>query len=697
MTLLFSKSCGHDSFSSFVLRIFKISILRSKSIFILAVLLTFGLSAKAQNSQISADDFANNNASEIKFFTSGQLRSEIKSDGNFHIYRPLTANSDLIAASNAYFNHDTYMKGHIWLWPYEGKNVSGTAYIQARANASTSINLQFRTQQNGNLIDALRITSGGSVGIGTTNPQSKLDVNGTITANKFQGDGSLLTNLPVGSGSNWTKSGSNLSYTLGNVGIGTSSPSERLHVNGKLRVDATIDAESNGIEFRHANRTQGIGFGFNTIYATGSNTNQSLKLKSRGTGDLIFDVQNGKVVIKGASLLGQSLVSLNSELPTALSRSMVISARLGNTINDHITGFPGSSLTFAVDNGTYKWNVGTIMGVADPLNTTNYSGGLAFFVKKPNLNANEVLSMVLGLGKIYFNGDVGVGNSTPSERLHVNGNLKVDGKYIVQGGTDGGPNKGIFMWNGGDSNWGIYMGQAGSGKSLGGGTAPAGYGFSSHAIRFRVNDGSGKGFIWENSSNENLMSLRGSDGMLYVKGNVSIGNTDPNNQKGKLHVVGSLHVENTEGKQTFHVSAGKQLVFVGDSAYIQYQKAKNDNNSSDDPIDQNNYSLWVSKGIVTQDLAIVSPSYWADHVFSADYRLAPLSEVESFIKANGHLPNIPSQKEVTEKGYTLQTINAKFLEKIEELTLYTIEQDKKVRELEDRLAQMQAALEKLSK
>jgi hypothetical protein len=78
---------------------------------------------------------------------------------------------------------------------------------------------------------------------------------------------------------------------------------------------------------------------------------------------------------------------------------------------------------------------------------------------------------------------------------------------------------------------------------------------------------------------------------------------------------------------------------------------------------------------------------WSDFVFQADYDLPTLQEVETFIDQNGHLPDIPSAEEVKADGISLGEMDAKLLQKIEELTLYVIElkksDDKKTQMLED--------------
>ncbi len=84
----------------------------------------------------------------------------------------------------------------------------------------------------------------------------------------------------------------------------------------------------------------------------------------------------------------------------------------------------------------------------------------------------------------------------------------------------------------------------------------------------------------------------------------------------------------------------------------------------------------------------ITTSGWADYVFRPEYSLRPLSEVEAFIVKHGHLPNIPSEKEVLEKGVNLLEMNAKLLEKIEELTLYMIQLNSKNLELERKLTEV---------
>ncbi len=77
-------------------------------------------------------------------------------------------------------------------------------------------------------------------------------------------------------------------------------------------------------------------------------------------------------------------------------------------------------------------------------------------------------------------------------------------------------------------------------------------------------------------------------------------------------------------------------------------------------------------------VAISTTTHWADYVFEKNYRLMPLNDLEKYIKANKHLPDVPSSKEVEDDGIDITEISATLLKKIEELTLYTIELQKKV-------------------
>ena len=84
----------------------------------------------------------------------------------------------------------------------------------------------------------------------------------------------------------------------------------------------------------------------------------------------------------------------------------------------------------------------------------------------------------------------------------------------------------------------------------------------------------------------------------------------------------------------------------------------------------------------------VKPNAWSDHVFYPDYELRSLPELEQYIKQNGTLPEIPSEKEVKENGIDLGDMQSKLLLKIEELTLYILQQEKKMADMQNQINEL---------
>ena len=100
------------------------------------------------------------------------------------------------------------------------------------------------------------------------------------------------------------------------------------------------------------------------------------------------------------------------------------------------------------------------------------------------------------------------------------------------------------------------------------------------------------------------------------------------------------------------------------------------------------YRLSVNGKIMAEEVRVQLDADWPDYVFQNDYRLRPLNELESFIRDNRHLPNIPSATEVAKQGISLGDMQKRLMEKVEELTLYVIQLDKENKELKKEIADL---------
>ncbi len=157
-----------------------------------------------------------------------------------------------------------------------------------------------------------------------------------------------------------------------------------------------------------------------------------------------------------------------------------------------------------------------------------------------------------------------------------------------------------------------------------------------------------------------------------------------------LDVNGSFEVNDTGQQAFFQANRGTKKVSIGTA----------NTPTSIGGANISAYRLFVAGGILTE--AIRVRVNWADYVFDNDYNLKPLDEVEQHIKENKHLPNVPSGDQVDKQGIELGDMSRIQQEKIEELFLYTIAQDKEIKKqkelnktLEERLAKLEAIIKVL--
>ena len=107
-------------------------------------------------------------------------------------------------------------------------------------------------------------------------------------------------------------------------------------------------------------------------------------------------------------------------------------------------------------------------------------------------------------------------------------------------------------------------------------------------------------------------------------------------------------------------------------------------------LDTQGYKLAVNGTIRAKEILVESD--WADFVFKQNYKLPTLREVEEHIKEKGTLPNVPSEEEVKANGISVGETNALLLQKIEELTLYVIQQQKAMEQQQKEIEELKSKI-----
>lgn len=105
--------------------------------------------------------------------------------------------------------------------------------------------------------------------------------------------------------------------------------------------------------------------------------------------------------------------------------------------------------------------------------------------------------------------------------------------------------------------------------------------------------------------------------------------------------------------------------------------------------DSKGYKLSVAGSMIAEKIKVKNQTAWPDFVFDASYQLPSLESVETFIKAHKHLPEIPSASDIARDDHDLAEMNKKLLQKVEELTLYLIDQQKQLSDLKKQISSKQ--------
>jgi hypothetical protein len=349
-------------------------------------------------------------------------------------------------------------------------------------------------------------------------------------------------------------------------------------------------------------------------------------------------------------------------------------------------------------------------------------GQLAFFTNNRGLSDNNVDMLINASGNV---GIGGLGSDAITEKLTVAGNLRfaTGGKIISNSELELNPLnnnpisfnlsglKGLQMKNGRNNDFTLYF--------------PV-----SNSINGRWNRIIAKNNL-SFTAGDRGVSADVSDLFVSTSGNVGVGFSTPSE---KLSVYGNIKIANGkrftlhndslsmdfEISSLWHSKGTNPRNYLGVITNTNHGLLLGANNTSIMKIEPNNekgyviiykdgtgtspdlikqenkdkYALFVEDGILSEDFAIGPKKTWADFVFNVDYKLKTLNEVEQFVKDNKHLPDMPAASEVQENGYNLHHMNVKLLQKVEELTLYSIEQEKTIKMLLGKMEQLENKINK---
>lgn len=282
-------------------------------------------------------------------------------------------------------------------------------------------------------------------------------------------------------------------------------------------------------------------------------------------------------------------------------------------------------------------------------------------------------------------GNVGIGTNTPSAKLHVEGGTYLGGPPLINGGASGGA---VRVFNNGGSLSSIPTLQLDANQIQ---TVSRGFTFPPSAIpsSLRLNPFGGNVGIGTSdpqatlnvsTTGDNAVRIDGVNPyMLFRKlndpgieyGFIRAWTTNPFNPAAYFGMEIGVPPA-TSGQPVKH------LMF---STNYNLRMVILDNGNVGIGINNPAQKLAVNGTIRAREL-IVETAGWPDYVFARNYRLRPLAEVEQFINTHHHLPDITPASTMEKNGIPLAEVTTKMMQKIEELTLYVIRQEKQIRALQ---------------
>jgi len=425
----------------------------------------------------------------------------------------------------------------------------------------------------------------------------------------------------------------------GKVGIGNvTDPQAKLHIRADATDDATLRLEPG------TGKVSRIYFSNSDDYYVQAANNQNMIFRTPANKN--FNFENGKIIASsllistefGSGKLLQSDASGNAvwTIPAwTISGSNVYKTTgkvgIGTTVLNNTLEIAG----YANTSSGYK------VGNTEVINSTrNFSGNNGYFEGTLNVTGTSTLNGNLTVaGNSAFNGNVGIGVPTPQKKLDVNGDINFSGNLYKN-------NQPVNL----SGYW------ASNGNNIYYNSGNVGIGTDAPQAPLQV-DGNAY-FLSENPNNQLQILFSGT--AIPARRGIKLTN-DPDG-------AFNFYIHGNQGQAAFNFKDG-----LNDNNLMTIKK---DGNVGIGTTTINGYKLSVAGKILAEELQIQLVQDWYDNVFEEDYSLMDLNELESFVKQNNHLPDIPSEAEVKENGIRVGEMNALLLKKVEELTLYIIEQQK---------------------
>ncbi|WP_422860391.1 hypothetical protein ACOKFD_05900 [Flagellimonas sp. S174] len=294
-------------------------------------------------------------------------------------------------------------------------------------------------------------------------------------------------------------------------------------------------------------------------------------------------------------------------------------------------------------------------------------------------------------------GNVGIGTTNPQSKLEIYGSNNAIGVGLTNYGWGNanliGSEYGAwnasrtnasgsyyYRWTGNSSTHHVaYVGQELNSSSWG-------LAFKTDSKTSKTHATSTRMFI--NTTGEVGIGTTNPTDKLTINGNTRV--VDPTNQNRFLLLHGNGHgnkIRSYGGNLLLETRLDSESIeFKTNNSVTPLMLVKGDGSVGIGTTNPNGWKLAVNGQIRAKEIKVETG--WSDFVFEKDYDLPTLKEVEKYIKEKGHLKDIPSAKEVEENGIFLGEMDSKLLQKIEELTLYTIQQEKRIKSLEEKNEQL---------